>query len=90
MERRRLALGATQGMQMVDSNQPKSFVFVDPVSQHLLALAQRVAQTEVTALLVGPTGAGKEVLARVLHESSQRAKGPFVALELFGFARALD
>jgi two-component system response regulator FlrC len=39
-----------------------------------------VAQTEVTALLVGPTGAGKEVLARVLHESSLRAKGPFVAL----------
>ena len=58
----------------------KSYVFVDPASQHLLALAQRVAQTEVTALLVGPTGAGKEVLARVLHESSPRAKGPFVAL----------
>ena len=55
-------------------------VFVDPTSQHLLALAQRVAQTDVTALLVGPTGAGKEVLARVLHESSQRAGGPFVAL----------
>jgi two-component system response regulator FlrC len=67
-------------MQLTDSTQPKSFVFVDPVSQHLLALAQRVAQTEVTALLVGPTGAGKEVLARVLHESSMRAKGPFVAL----------
>ncbi|PUE29373.1 sigma-54-dependent Fis family transcriptional regulator [Limnohabitans sp. JirII-29] len=58
----------------------KSYVFVDPTSQHLLALAQRVAQTEVTALLVGPTGAGKEVLARVLHESSPRARGPFVAL----------
>ena len=57
-----------------------SFVFVDPTSQHLLALAQRVAQTDVTALLVGPTGAGKEVLARVLHESSTRAKGAFVAL----------
>ena len=58
----------------------RSYVFVDPVSQHLLALAQRVAQAEVTALLVGPTGAGKEVLARVLHESSPRAKGPFVAM----------
>jgi len=58
----------------------KSYVFVDPISQHLLALAQRVAQTEVAALLVGPTGAGKEVLARVLHESSLRAKGPFVAM----------
>jgi two-component system response regulator FlrC len=63
-----------------DKNKPRSYVFVDPISQHLLALAQRVAQTEVTALLVGPTGAGKEVLARVLHESSNRAKGPIVAL----------
>jgi len=63
-----------------NKNQPRSYVFVDPISQHLLALAQRVAQTEVTALLVGPTGAGKEVLARVLHESSNRARSTFVAL----------
>jgi two-component system response regulator FlrC len=55
-------------------------VYVDPVSRHLLALAQRVAQANVTALIEGPTGAGKEILARVLHESSQRAKGPFVGL----------
>jgi two-component system response regulator FlrC len=70
---------ATQGLNAPELK-TKSYVFVDPVSQHLLALAQRVAQTDVTALLVGPTGAGKEVLARVLHESSPRVKGPFVAL----------
>jgi len=60
--------------------QVRSVVFVDPASQHLLALAKKVAQAEVTALLVGPTGAGKEVMARVLHEASPRARGPFVAL----------
>ena len=70
---------AVDGLTPTDTK-TKSYVFVDPISQHLLALAQRVAQTEVTALLVGPTGAGKEVLARVLHESSLRSKGPFVAL----------
>ena len=58
----------------------RNVVYVDPVSRHLLALAQRVAQTNVTALIEGPTGAGKEILARVLHESSKRAKGPFVSL----------
>jgi two-component system, response regulator FlrC len=58
----------------------RNVVFVDPASQHLLALAQKVAQADVTALLVGPTGSGKEVLARVLHEASNRAHGPFVAL----------
>jgi len=71
--------GAVKGLNAPELK-TKSYVFVDPISQHLLALAQRVAQTEVTALLVGPTGAGKEVLARVLHESSPRAKAPFVAL----------
>ncbi len=70
---------AVQGLTTVD-HKVKSYVFVDPVSQHLLGLAQRVAQTEVTALLVGPTGAGKEVLARVIHETSPRCKGPFIAI----------
>ena len=70
---------AVQGLTVMD-NKVKSYVFVDPVSQHLLGLAQRVAQTEVTALLVGPTGAGKEVLARVIHETSPRSKGPFIAI----------
>ena len=55
-------------------------VFVDPSSLQLLALAQRVAQADVTTLLVGPTGAGKEILARVLHEASPRRNGPFVAI----------
>ena len=59
---------------------PRSAVYVDPASRHLLALAQRVGQAGVTALIEGPTGAGKEVLARVLHESSTRARGPFVSL----------
>ena len=36
---------ATQGMQLSDSSQPKSFVFVDPVSQHLLALANNFLTT---------------------------------------------
>ncbi len=58
----------------------RQVVFVDPASQQLLALARKVAQADVTALLVGPTGAGKEVLARVLHEASARSRGPFVAL----------
>jgi two-component system response regulator FlrC len=70
---------AVKGLSVAD-NKIKSYVFVDPISQHLLGLAQRVAQTEVTALLVGPTGAGKEVLAKVIHESSPRSKGPFIAI----------
>ena len=40
----------------------RNVVFVDPASQHLLALAQRVAQADVTALLVGPTGSGLSLI----------------------------
>ena len=58
----------------------RSVVYVDPVSRNLLALAQRVAQANVTVLLEGPTGSGKEVLARVLHESSPANAGPFIGL----------
>jgi len=66
--------------QPVNNNPQPAFVFADPVSRNLLALAERVAQVDVTVLVTGPTGAGKEVLARILHDASARHQGPFVAL----------
>lgn len=69
-----------QASAQANSLQPRTFVFVDPLSQKLVALAQRVAQAQVTTLVTGPTGSGKEVLATVIHEASARAAGPFVSL----------
>jgi len=63
-----------------DLNADMQYVFVDPKSQHLLALTERLAVTKASVLLQGPTGSGKEIVARTLHALSDRTSAPFVAL----------
>ena len=52
----------------------------DSKTFELLSLAKRVANTDVTVFINGPTGSGKEVLANYLHENSARKDEPFVAV----------
>lgn len=71
----------------------------EPESARLLALAERIAGSDATVLILGETGTGKEGLSRYLHARSRRSDGPFVAVNcaalpetmleaiLFGHAR---
>jgi two-component system response regulator FlrC len=51
-----------------------------PATKELMALAQRVAQKDVTVMITGQSGTGKEVLARYIHQNSPRAAQPFLAI----------
>ncbi|MFP8967920.1 sigma-54-dependent transcriptional regulator [Pokkaliibacter sp. CJK22405] len=77
----------------------RRLVGVSPGMQALRTLVQRIAPTDVRVLVTGPSGTGKEVISRALHDLSLRRQGPFISVhcgaipadllesELFGHAK---
>ncbi|WP_018693108.1 sigma-54-dependent transcriptional regulator [Algicola sagamiensis] len=63
--------------QKVESQEP---VAEDNASKQLLILAKKVAVSDASVMVLGPSGSGKEVLARYIHDHSNRATGPFIAI----------
>ncbi|WP_068544435.1 PEP-CTERM-box response regulator transcription factor [Thalassotalea crassostreae] len=69
------------------------------IMDRLRTMIKRIAPTEITALLLGESGTGKEVVANAIHQQSNRAQKPFIAIncasipenllesELFGFEK---
>lgn len=67
----------------------ESIIGNSPVIQQAILLAQKVAQTDTTVLLLGETGTGKEVFAQAIHHESPRRDKPFVALNCSAFSREI-
>lgn len=55
-------------------------IAVDQRSVELLKLAKKVASTDASVMVLGPSGSGKEVLAQYVHNQSSRLEQPFVAI----------
>ncbi|NLR60081.1 sigma-54-dependent Fis family transcriptional regulator [Chitinophaga polysaccharea] len=58
-----------------------------PEIRAAIALAEKVAPSDMTVMLLGETGAGKEVFAHAIHQGSQRKQQPFVAVNCSAFGK---
>ena len=58
----------------------QELIWKSAVMQNVMAKVERVAASETRVAILGETGAGKELIARTLHEKSQRRNGPFITL----------
>ncbi|MBQ1569128.1 MAG: sigma-54-dependent Fis family transcriptional regulator [Kiritimatiellae bacterium] len=58
-----------------------SFTGSSPAMEKVYRLIRKVAPTDATVLVEGPSGSGKELTARAIHDLSRRKDGPFVAVE---------
>ncbi|MFN6883644.1 response regulator, partial [Proteus mirabilis] len=63
-----------------DEEWSKDIVTRSPQMLRLLEQAKLVAQSDVSVLINGQSGTGKEVLAQAIHRASPRAKKPFIAI----------
>jgi DNA-binding NtrC family response regulator len=57
--------------------------------RRIYAILERAAKTDVTVLVQGETGTGKDVVARAVHQASPRSNGPFVAIDCGSIAENL-
>lgn len=88
-----------ENLPIVSSEQDKVFIGEAPSIQKVYAMANRVAKTDVNALILGENGTGKYVLAKYIHDNSLRKDQPFIHVdlgslnenlfesELFGYAK---
>jgi len=67
------------------SGELENFTGKSPAMEKVYQMIRKVAPTNANVLIEGPSGSGKELAARAIHNLSKRSKGPFIALECSAF-----
>jgi two-component system NtrC family response regulator len=75
--------------QLEDKHSFDNIIGKSKAIQQAIDLAKKVAATDTTVLLTGETGTGKEVFAQAIHQTSQRAKQNFIAINCAAFSKEL-
>ncbi len=75
LENARLARVASNGTEMLGR-----IITASPEMLNVIRTIERVSTADVSVMLLGASGTGKELLARGVHDSSRRCSGPFVAI----------
>lgn len=78
---------------------PEGLIAESPAMKKILALVNKIAETQAPVLITGESGTGKEVIAKLIHQLSPRKEGPFIKIncaaipetlleaELFGYEK---
>ncbi|MBF0492383.1 MAG: sigma-54-dependent Fis family transcriptional regulator [Deltaproteobacteria bacterium] len=84
---------------LVNQSSYHHIISQSPKMQEVFSLIERLKSSDVNVIITGPSGTGKEMVARAIHESSVRSSGPFITLncsaipenllegELFGYKK---
>ena len=73
-----------ESFEKIDSSKEDTgdFIATSPELEKALTIARKAAKTDVSVLLLGESGVGKELFANYVHKNSPRAKNPFVAINM--------
>lgn len=84
-----LAADYLEKLEEGDEAPPQEMIGTSPAMLQVFQMIRKVAVTDVPVLLTGASGTGKEMVARAIHERSQRGQGPFIAINCGAIPREL-
>ncbi len=84
-----MALAPQAEAQKTASDEQMPLIGRSPAMQEIYRIIARLTTTDLTVMINGESGAGKELVARALHDYGRRRQGPFVAINMAAIPREL-